>query len=418
MATIGGVVGVGWASLGLFLSSLVYNTNPPAATAIKAIFVLIASFIHGYVRLTVPRLFLMVLLMIMPVLIGLVCLSSTPILAGRQLLMERVQCSTSTRLNPLFPAQFLYPILTAIAVMLLVNVTVFPEFGSSTLCEPSQANDPRSMLTRAGMTTIETIQLAQKVTKAAAELFVEFAVGNNQEDCLTKLKDLTQWKAKLRAKVAECEAVYTECSFELAISVLAPRRLRPISRTGIKNIVSKTNSLVGACESTFAFIGLENPAAKQKLFTAKREEARGDEQLLKNLVKRVEGPLRQLTNAQSKALDVVNACVAYAYHTQKIPSMTRAESRASRPNGILLPEIDIHIDWLDRAIVEFADTAGAALESAADISAQDGDSVIDLMPREEVFLVSSFVMNLQHEAYGFAVRLYCPGVNSMQGAYT
>jgi hypothetical protein len=273
------------------------------------------------------------------------------------------------------------------------------------------------MLTRAGMTTIETIQLAQKVTKAAAELFVEFAVGNNQEDCIAKLKDLTKWKADLRAKVAACEAVYTECSFELAIAVLAPRTLKPISRTGIKNIVSKTNSLVGACESTFAFLGIENPAAKQKLFISKREE-RGDEQLLKDLVKRVDGPLRQLTSAQSKALDVVNACVAYAYDAQKIPSMTRADSRACRPDGILLPEIDVHIDWLDRAIVEFADTAGAALERAADISAHDGDSVIDLMPREEVFLVSSFVMNLQHEAYGFTVRLCCPVVNLMQGPYS
>ncbi|KAA8914554.1 hypothetical protein FN846DRAFT_926778 [Sphaerosporella brunnea] len=361
MATIGGVIGVAWASLGTFLSSLVYGQNQHAAMTIKAVFVMVAAFVHGYVRLSTPRLFLLVLLMLMPVLIGLT--------------------STATHLTLLFPTQFLYPILTAIAVMLLVNVTIFPEFGSSQLC----------------MTTIKTILLAQKVTDAAADLFVEFAVGNDQDDCITKLKNLTKLKADLRTKVNACDAVYTECSFELAYSVLPPRDLKSISRTGIKNVVAKANSLVGTCESTFAFLGIENPATQQKLFIAKKEE-RGDEQLLKNLVKRVERPLKQLQSAHSRALDVVAVCVAYAYDTPKIPSMNRASSRACRPDGILLPEIDAHIEWLDRAITEFGDTSSAALEGAADISAHEGDTVVDLMPREEVFLISSFVMNLQHEA--------------------
>jgi len=72
MASVGATLGVGWASLGTHLSSLIYERNPHAAMAIKAVFLLIASFVHGYVRLSTPRLFLMVLLMILPVLIGLV----------------------------------------------------------------------------------------------------------------------------------------------------------------------------------------------------------------------------------------------------------------------------------------------------------------------------------------------------------
>jgi hypothetical protein len=250
------------------------------------------------------------------------------------------------------------------------------------------------------MTTIETIQLTQKVTKAAAELFVAFSVGNDPEDCINKLKDLTKWKAELRTKVTACETVYTECSFELAFSVLAPRELKSISRRGIKNVVAKTQNLVGVCESAFAFVGIENPAAKQKLFNTRREE-HGDEELLKYLVKRVEGPLTQLQSANSRALDVVNACVAYTYDTPKIPSIGSNASRARRPDGIFLQEIDIHIDWLDAAITEFENTSSKALEGAADISGpHDGDVEVDVMPREEVFLISSFVMNLQHGAYG------------------
>jgi hypothetical protein len=73
MATAGASVGVAWACLGTFLSSLAREHNPNAAMGIKAVFLVIASFVHGYVRLSTPRLFLMVLLMIIPVLLGLVC---------------------------------------------------------------------------------------------------------------------------------------------------------------------------------------------------------------------------------------------------------------------------------------------------------------------------------------------------------
>ena len=73
MASVGAVLGVGWASLGTFASSLIQERNPYAAMGIKAVFLLVASFVHGYIRLSTPRLFLMVLLMIVPVLIGLAC---------------------------------------------------------------------------------------------------------------------------------------------------------------------------------------------------------------------------------------------------------------------------------------------------------------------------------------------------------
>lgn len=167
----------------------------------------------------------------------------------------------------------------------------------------------------AGLTTIETIHKTQSVQKAAAELFIAFSVGKDPDECVSKLRDLTKSKAELRQKVTECNAVYTECSFELAYSVLAPWELKPISRTGIKHLVRKTQSLVGACESAFAFLGMEpEPASGTKTppFKARREE-HGDEELLKQLLKRVEAPLTQLQSATSRALDIVSACVAFAY---------------------------------------------------------------------------------------------------------
>jgi len=141
------------------------------------------------------------------------------------------------------------------------------------------------------MATIETLQEVQKVQRAAAELFIAFSVGKDPEECVSKLRDLTKSKAELRSKVEACKAVYTECSFELAYSVLAPRELKPISGKGIKNLMGKTLSLVGACESVYALLGIEpeNPVDLKKIdvdrLKARREEL-GDEELLKVLLKR------------------------------------------------------------------------------------------------------------------------------------
>jgi hypothetical protein len=172
--------------------------------------------------------------------------------------------------------------------MLLVNVSIFPEFGSTQLC----------------MATIETLQQVQKVQKAAAELFIAFSVGKDPEQCVAGLRDLTDMKAKLRAKVAATKAIYTECSFELAYSVLAPRELKHISRKGIKNITGKTFSLVGACESAYALMGIElraPPGGKYDInwYRSQREES-ADEELLKALLIRYDGPQNyHLSNANN-----------------------------------------------------------------------------------------------------------------------
>jgi hypothetical protein len=176
----------------------------------------------------------------------------------------------------MFPAQFFYPILTAIAVVLLVNTTVFPEFGSTQLC----------------IITIETLQKAENVQRAAAELFVAYAYRRDVEECIMKLKSLSAAKDELRAKVAACNAVYSECSFELAFSVLGPRELKPISGKGAKHLVEKTLNLVGACESAYALLGVDTEDASEEAkvvdleILKHRRETLGDQRLLEYLLKR------------------------------------------------------------------------------------------------------------------------------------
>lgn len=69
-------------------------------------------------------------------------------------------------------------------------------------------------------------------------------------------------------------------------------------------------------------------------------------------------------------------------------------------HGILLQELDIHIDTLRTAIADFGRTTTDALESAADLTDLTPDAAgdVDVMPRDEVFLISSFMLNLRQAA--------------------
>lgn len=60
-----------------------------------------------------------------------------------------------------------------------------------------------------------------------------------------------------------------------------------------------------------------------------------------------------------------------------------------------MEELDTYIEWLENSIKEFSQQSTEALENAAD--SQDLTE-IDTMPREEVFLISSFLLNVQQAA--------------------
>lgn len=94
---------------------------------------------------------------------------------------------------------------------------------------------------------------------------------------------------------------------------------------------------------------------------------------------------------------MISACLAYAYD---VPPTACLKQGTRPPCGILLPELDIHIDTLHRAINDFGRTTTDALEGAADLTSLTPDDAgdVDVMPRDEVFLISSFMLNLRQAA--------------------
>ncbi|KUJ16747.1 uncharacterized protein LY89DRAFT_645634 [Mollisia scopiformis] len=483
LAIGGTMLGIGWSCFGVYLSSLVYHQNAPAAYTIRGLFLVVALIFHGFLRSHTPRLFIFVLLL---VIVSVVSLTSTA---------TAVSKTTVTTL--------LYPILTASGILLLVNTLIFPEFSSSFL----------------GITTIETLGETVGTLRDAGKYFVSIAEDSDDENKGTenqgadlehqttsaekppektgkdaeptklrklfrklmggkkdketgneglfqppvpkavKLKSLTDSKAKLRAKLASCKAAQTECNFEVAWAVLPPRDLKPISDTHMKKLVANTIALIGACESKYALMGdvddkkneeskdehqlkgvaeaadlesadessrpgtganssydgsgdektdakknrkeqkkrtqgltrLERELKDLELIKPKKEIQSGDIELLRFLVRQITMPLTNLQEKIDRSVDVVTSSLAYCYDVPKLPSGARA------PKGIELEEIDIRVDILTEALADFDRDSALSLEKAAAMNDLD-HPLIDVMPRMETFLISSFLLNLRQAA--------------------
>ena len=475
----GTVLGLAWSVLGIYLSSLVVKEYPPAAYAIRAIFLAVAVLFHGYLRSKTPRLFIFVLLLIITSVVSLT--------------------STAKVVTPVSATNVLYPILIAAGCITLVNICIFPEFSSRYLGQMTldTLNDAVKALGEAGAyfvqskrvfdhngvktsdegidaSTVEPIGDAsdeaqrppqKKPThsskapmhiKAKYELrwlFVTKSKGTGDKTSerpqKTSLTDLINAKAKLRTKFASCKAAQQECNFELAVSVLPPRNMKPISVRAMKRLVANTIAVISACETKFALLGdddegqvsqperektgpgfveeSETPAisalvgATSKLLTPelplphddskhgdgntsieqdkvelemikpKREIEFGDARLLRYLLARVAKPYEDLHSVVARTVEVVSACVAYAFDVPTLPSGARV------PKGILLEEVDMHMDILQKALLQFDADAASALEGAATIQELEGKEP-DIMPREEVFLMSSFMLNMRQAA--------------------
>ena len=474
----GTILGVAWSILGIYLGSLVIRENPSAAYAIRALFLAVVVLIHGYLRSKTPRLFIFVLLLIIVSVVSLT--------------------STAEVVTPITATNILYPILTAAGCITLVNVCIFPEFSSRYLGQMTldTLNDTVKALGDAGAYFVESKRvvnqdsgktgkkildaslteptgnaideehaLSQKKVSSSPKAPLHFKARdiihrlfasksnetkhNDSKPPKTSLTNLTDEKAKMRKKLSDCKAAQQECNFELAVSVLPPRNMKPISVQAMKRLVANTIAVISACESKFALLGsdddgqassleetkpgpqcieasktpaisalveaasnmltpelplphedskheklstiIEQDKAELEMIKPKREIEFGDARLLRYLLARVAKPYEDLHFVVARAVEVVSVCIAYAYGVPTLPSGARV------PKGILLEELDVQMDILQKALLQFDADAASALEGAATMEELEGKEP-DIMPREEVFLMSSFLLNVRQAA--------------------
>ncbi|MCJ1388853.1 hypothetical protein MMC18_001703 [Xylographa bjoerkii] len=403
LALAGAVVGSAWSFLGIYLSSLLMPTNPSAAYAVRSIFLAIAFLVHGFLRSQTPRLWVFVLLLI------IVCLINF--------------ATTSTQVTSAFVTQLLYPILMASGVIFLVNIILFPEFSSSFLGKTTMEtlNEAASALTSAGRYFVHDEAILPQDDAVHTGDALPVARNTVKEDAAAiektfgyvSLGDITSAKSRLRSKLVTCQAAQNESQFELAISVLPPRDLVPISKELMKTLVTNVVTVISACESRYALLGdvslegvdIAEASVSQKsarslhdldgkdeldleLIKPKREIEYGDPKLLRYLLERVRSPYQKLESAMLRTVEVVNMCIAVAYDVSKLPS------GAKTPSGIILEELDQHTESLQEALRTFDTETTTALEGGAVIQSFESEEH-DVLPREELFLISSFLLNFR-----------------------
>jgi len=395
----GTVIGVAWSTFGIYLGSLVIKDNPPAAYAIRGFFLAVVALIHGFLRSHTPRLFIFVLLMLIVAVVSLT--------------------STAKGVTPVSATQILYPILIAAGCITLINLCIFPEFSSRFLGQMtidtlndtaralenagrffveeessnSQAKEPADRSPEKGSESDSTSRVEgsgeREVPLQDVSVYRRFITSirfhaifphnmqRHGNESLAKstppqpsMKELTDSKAQIRKKLADCKAAQQECNFELAVSVLPPRDLKPLSVTAMKKLVANTIAVISACESKFALIGgndeietttesedkpelartgedshpdssarllqpsghfgttkmidedpkernssamLDQDKAELHMIKPKREIEFGDARLLRYLLRRVAKPYETLHQVAARAVEVVIACVAHAY---------------------------------------------------------------------------------------------------------
>ena len=315
LTVLGTLLGLGWALLGLYLGSLLIDTNPPAAYTIRALFLVVAFLLHGFYRSHTPRLFLGTVLWII---INVVTLLSPT---------KAVTITSAT--------QILYPILIAVGLLFLVNICIFPEFSSRFL----------------GQTALTTVDGQFKAFNEAIDYFLGDVPGEVIKESLLSIEEVNASKATIRTNLATCKAVQSECNFELAYSILRPRELKKISDTLMTKLTMNTIAMISACESKFALLGddhgveaiaeetekekktsgndllsldqepetqpkrlsLLTQADDLRLVKPRREIEFGDAQLLLDLAGRIAVPCQQLREVLDRSLESVKSNIAYAY---------------------------------------------------------------------------------------------------------
>ncbi|KAL3955693.1 hypothetical protein ACCO45_011256 [Purpureocillium lilacinum] len=442
MILLGSLVGLAWSLLSLYLSSLVENSNPPAAYTIRALF-LPDDHTH-------PRL--------LPVI-------KSPPLSVRLLSHCRVALDDSTTLDCDYNA--LHHDLRADAAWRRRRPRrssghfprVLEQLSGLVNHRYSDGHDgnlePRDQLVhnaRRGRRRMQGdvcyLDTQELPRQACVEMAEDEAPHHRAPGTATKSVQGNQnalrlcrhplsphdssstdcAKAKLRAQLSRCKAAQNEVNFEISISALPPISMKPISTQLMTSAVQNIIILIGACENKFIVLGNEEDAEepimgterpsrpvtpdltpdsepttplsrpkfdKQKSYADRIDKVKpvkeletGSAPLLESILQHIKAPVLEFQVSMDNAVALVASCLAYCYDVPTLPS------GAPAPHGIPLEEIDLRIDEFTGAISRFDRRSTDELKRAA---MESGESV-DLMPRMETFLVSSFLLAYRDSA--------------------
>lgn len=388
-----------------FLCHKVYESSGSLQNALGllAFFEIIMLAIVGYVRSASPRLFLMVFLFFLVVHFAAIPfpnISYGSIAYG-----------------------FSIPILMAMALCLIVNVVLFPEFGST-------------YIGTSVTTTLHEIQLCLN----SATLFFTTADRKSSGTLPAELAKVMGQRKKVRGVLAQCQATMMECTYEMSWSYMGPQEIKPLTKI-LKKLSVSQSALIVACELEFAVFSSLNSESSQEeaRFSIEKEEfahsiaepkepekpislidqvkpkkevSYADKEILLRFLDTVRAPILTLLIAMSMSITDAKLSLARAYDVpmKKVPEATLPDdldevasqdsptepkpSTSSHDREITPETLEIQLSVLVKAINLFDVIIKDALSKVA---GDDADTKY-IMPRDEFFLLSSFLLNFRESA--------------------
>lgn len=278
---------------------------------------------------------------------------------------------------------FSVPFYLGIAMSIFWNLTLFPEFGSTFL----------------GNVTIDTFNEVHKAIDASVSFFISIDCPDNDNPYQKppiSLSKLLKMKSAISDKVGNCFLVLDECIYEISYSYVSPAQLKPVIDL-LKPLNLYINGLVNACQLDFILLGRQqNREGDIMDIHTDKEIVYADAKKLIKILKRLKAPVYDLHKTLSEGIYLTKIILSYAYDvdfsrvsdTDMFPhaDLPRYAHKKDFPKDF---DVEGNIVRLMEALVEFD---LAFKEEMINLE-------IDLLnPNDEMFLLSSFLMNFKESA--------------------
>ncbi|CCE62110.1 hypothetical protein TPHA_0B04410 [Tetrapisispora phaffii CBS 4417] len=303
-----------------------------------------------------------------------------------------------TFLEPLYETpgfvakSFTVPFYMGIAMSIVWNLILFPEFGSTYL----------------GNATIDTLNEIQRAIDHSINFFIsidltkEEAIYNKEPSPLPKLLNI---KNIISKKVSGCNAVYQECIYEISYSYVSPTQLNGIIKS-FDPFVMYLKGIINACQLEFILLGKEqnenlnkgngSPSEDKWNPNIDKEIEYADAKKLLTILKKIRPEVYNLHKCISENMYMMKLVLAYAYDADlkkiKPCSMFKDGNYPIYRSSKDFPadfDFSTKITSLESAIINFDLGFREQLVSVSDSL---------LTPNDEMFLLSSFLMNFKEVA--------------------
>ncbi|CCH46087.1 putative membrane protein [Wickerhamomyces ciferrii] len=359
LCTSGLLLGNAYALLGRFLAQKALGSkldlidklqktenyhNYQAALAILAVLEILMLFFHGWMRSISHKFFAMVFPLFLVV---------------HFTFMGDLKTSAAEMAE-----SFTVPFFVGIAFSLACNLIIFPEFGSSYL----------------GRSMILSLNEVQDTIDSTVQFFI--STGNDKALYIKEplnLAQLTKKKTTLRAKINTTQAVLQECMYEISYSYVSPVQIKSVLEL-LKSQLSYVSALINASQLEFSLLN-----EKTKLNGSEK----GD--LLLTVLDRAHSPIFNLHKVISESLYVIKLAIAHSYDANM--------KMVNKSSCIEFLDVDIKS-------VDFDDRINALAKAMADFDITLRNELYNLnteydeylSPNDDMFLLSSFLMNLKEVA--------------------